>query len=65
MTTRGNAGTGAAADRCWRLDHDGHRLQVETERVGWMRVVRLYVDGVQHAQTEALHQARIPYGDRS
>ncbi|GLW67594.1 hypothetical protein Arub01_58370 [Actinomadura rubrobrunea] len=64
-TTRGSAGTDAAAGRRWRLDHDGHRLQVETERVGWMRIVRLYVDGVQHAQTEALHQARIPYRDRS
>ncbi|MEU6040431.1 hypothetical protein ABZ801_33995 [Actinomadura sp. NPDC047616] len=57
--------TDAAAGGRWLLDHDGHRLQVETERVGWMRIVRLYVDGVQQAETQALHQAKLPYGDMS
>ncbi|GLZ11919.1 hypothetical protein Acsp04_21540 [Actinomadura sp. NBRC 104425] len=62
-TTKGSVMTGAAADGRWRLDHDGHHLQVETARVGWMRVVRLYVDGIQQAETRALHQAKLPYGD--
>lgn len=62
-TTKGSVTTGAAAAGRWHLDHDGHHLQVETARVGWMRVVRLYVDGVQQAEAQALHQAKFPYGD--
>ncbi|MFI0408963.1 hypothetical protein [Actinomadura sp. 3N508] len=54
---------GAPAGR-WRLDHDGHRLEAETARQGWNRVVRLFVDGAPagEATTDWL-KASLPHGD--
>jgi hypothetical protein len=55
--------SGAPAGR-WTLDHDGHRLQVETGRAGWDRVARLFVDGAPagEATTDWL-RTTLPYGD--
>ncbi|MFD0690193.1 hypothetical protein [Actinomadura fibrosa] len=47
----------------WKLDHGGHRLEIETERTGWTRVARLTVDG--EAAGEATGDGlvlTVPYG---
>ncbi|MQY08799.1 hypothetical protein ACRB68_69100 [Actinomadura sp. RB68] len=55
-----------AARGHWELDHDGHRLRVESERRGWLRTARLTVDGEPAGQDEqVLFQARFPYGEHT
>ncbi|TDB75453.1 hypothetical protein E1264_39830 [Actinomadura sp. KC216] len=63
--TGGISLSGAPAGR-WRLEHDGRRLEAETARAGWNRVVRLFVDGepAGEATTDWL-KASVPYGDSS
>ncbi|RFS83874.1 hypothetical protein D0T12_16825 [Actinomadura spongiicola] len=61
--TGGISPSGAPAGR-WTLVHDGRLLQVETERVGWNRVVRLFVDGDLAGETTTdWLTATVPYGD--
>ncbi|WUI03237.1 hypothetical protein OHR68_15975 [Spirillospora sp. NBC_00431] len=56
---------GAPAGR-WTLEHDGRRLEVETARAGWDRVVRLFVDGAPAGEATAdWVKATLPYGDRA
>ncbi|TYB41359.1 hypothetical protein [Actinomadura chibensis] len=63
--TGGFSPRGAPAGR-WTLVRDGHRLEVETARVGWYRAVRLFVDGepAGDATTDAM-KAELPYGEMS
>ncbi|RKS73500.1 hypothetical protein BZB76_4193 [Actinomadura pelletieri DSM 43383] len=63
--TGGISLSGGPAGR-WTLVHDGRRLQVETGRVGWNRVVRLFVDGDLAGETTTdWLTATLPYGEPS
>lgn len=63
--TGGFSLSGAPAGR-WTLVRDGHRLEVETDRDGWDRTVRLHVDGEAAGQvTSGAMKAALPYGDAS
>ncbi|TDD86720.1 hypothetical protein [Actinomadura rubrisoli] len=47
----------------WTLDHDGHRLEVGTERTGWKQLARLYADGEQAGEATGGPLIKIPYGE--
>lgn len=59
--TGGISPSGAPAGR-WTLVHDGHRLEVETERAGWDHKARLYVDGDRTEEATGFPRPRLPTG---
>lgn len=47
----------------WTLDHDGHRLEVGTERTGWKPAARLRVDGAEAGEVTGGPRLKLPYGE--